>query len=305
VITISTNKGLIKVENWADIEERVGFLKDLNPADHELDSIIGRYVFADKIRCGLSTCHKPHAKGYIVATKSGRETNIGKDCGKTYFGVDFEILTKQFDRDITESDNRDLLWNFRFQLHELESKIEALRREKRGADWVYKHSQSLINLSPRCPAEVVRRVSAMVKTKSNLLSVQREATKQEIENLEVIQKKKLERPYYIDEPIAEIAGIEVLYPENDLRKLLVLELEENIKVFKAKDVDSMTFDQLAYWKKWATSVERTLDVAGAAVAAGQRLLTPANMRPFLKTLERPEDATLFRTYVTTIMEGAE
>jgi hypothetical protein len=47
----------------------------------------------------------------------------------------------------------------------------------------------------------------MVKTRQGILSTQRVATAQEIENLEAIQGRKLPKPYYIDEPIAEIAGI--------------------------------------------------------------------------------------------------
>jgi hypothetical protein len=39
---------------------------------------------------------------YVVATTHGIETNIGKDRGKTYFGVNFETMSKQFDRDIRE-----------------------------------------------------------------------------------------------------------------------------------------------------------------------------------------------------------
>lgn len=232
MITISTNKGLTKVEKWEDIQTRPGFLPDLNPADHELDSIIGRYIFPEKIRCGLSNCHTLHTRGYIVSTKSGRETNIGKDCGKTYFGVDFELQARKFDRDITESENRDLLWNFSFQLDEVERKIEALRKGDRGADWVNKNVQILKNPG-RIPNEIVRRLATMAKTQSNVLMAAREATEKEIKRLEESEKRSIKRPYVIEEPIAEIAGIDALYPENDLRKLIVIDLEEELKSFKS------------------------------------------------------------------------
>jgi hypothetical protein len=111
MITISTEKGLIKVSDWSEITGRVGFLKRLNPAEHELASILGRYVFPDKVNCGLSHCGTEHAKGYIVTTKDGHETNIGKDCGKKYFGVDFQVMANRFDRDMTEQENRETLWN--------------------------------------------------------------------------------------------------------------------------------------------------------------------------------------------------
>lgn len=81
MIAINTAKGPFKVESWEDVLERPGFTLDLDPNLHKLDSVIGRYVFGDMVRCGLSNCHTPHTRGYIVATKSGRETNIGTDCG--------------------------------------------------------------------------------------------------------------------------------------------------------------------------------------------------------------------------------
>ncbi len=190
MITISTNKGLTKVENWEDIQTRPGFLSNLNPADHELDSIVGRYIFPEKIQCGLSNCRTPHTRGYIVSTKSGRETNIGKDCGKTYFGVDFELQARKFDRDITESENRDLLWNFSFQLDEVERKILTLRKGDRGADWVNKHVQILKNPG-RIPNEIVRRLATMAKTQSNILTAAREATEQEIKRLEDNEKRAI------------------------------------------------------------------------------------------------------------------
>lgn len=138
MITLNSEQGLISVENWEDIESRPGFITNLNPSDHQLESIIGRYLFKEKIRCGLSNCHTPHAKGYIVTTKDGQSTNIGKDCGKKYFGVDFEYLSKKFDRDITEKENRNYLFSFSFQIEEVERTISDLRKKERGADWVYK-----------------------------------------------------------------------------------------------------------------------------------------------------------------------
>lgn len=302
MITISTEKGLIKVDEWNDIIERPGFKQSLNPNEHELASILGRYVFAEKVHCGLSNCGTPHTKGYIVATKDGNETNIGKDCGKNYFGVDFELMARQFDRDMTEKENRDLLWNFTFQLEEFETKIATLRSGEKGADWVHKHSQVLINPNPRMPLEVVRTMAAMVKTKSDVLRVQRQATEHEIENEEALQNKKIARPYYIDEPVANILGIEALYPENDLRKLLVLELEEKIKTFKSKKIDEMTFEELSKWKKWAVSVDLTLETASTTTRYGQELLSHKNLVPLLKVIEKGQDQDLFRNYLETIRD---
>jgi hypothetical protein len=304
MITLNTNKGLVKVEGWDEIESRPGFVKNLNPAEHTLDSIIGRYIFKEKISCGLSNCHRPHAKGYIVTTKDGHETNIGKDCGKTYFGVDFETLTKKFDRYITESENRERLWSFSFQLEELESKIAELRNGKKGADWIHKHISPLVSQSGDCPVEVVRRIASMLKARTTILTIARVATESEIQNMEAAQNRTLPRPQYVDEPIAEIDGVQVLYPENDLRKLLILDLQENIKVFKEKDIDTLTFEELQHWAKWIVSVENTIERARVAISLGNSLLTQANLEPFIKILATEKDKALFRAYIKKLNQPA-
>ncbi|MFC6523078.1 hypothetical protein ACFQAT_28340 [Undibacterium arcticum] len=175
MITINTNKSVVRLDGWDDLIGRAGFSTNLDPAEHDLDAIIGRYNIGERVRCGLSNCHTLHAKGYLVSTKSGRETNIGKDCGKAYFGVDFENLAKQFERMSTEQDNRELLSNFSFNVEELDTKIRTLRHGQRGADWVNKHSRCLIDPNSRVPVEVVRAVTKLVKANANefLSSVRR------------------------------------------------------------------------------------------------------------------------------------
>lgn len=302
MITLNTEQGLINVENWEDIESRPGFVYDLNPADHNLEAIIGRYLFKEMIKCGLSNCHTPHSKGYIITTKEGLSTNIGKDCGKNYFGVDFEDLSKKFDRDITEKENRTRLESFRFKIEELERTISDLHKNDHGADWVYKKSRPLTYTSNECPEVIVRRISVMLKTGTNVLSVEREATQKETEALEAAQDRKVHRPHYIDEPIAEISGIQALYPENDLKKLLVFDLEEKLKVFKGKDVDLLSYDDLRHWTKWANSVENSLEKAENSVALGNNLLSRRNLEPFNQILTKNEDKNIFRLYLKSCLD---
>jgi len=300
LITINTNKGLIKTEAWEDIESRPGFVKDLNPKDKKLDSIIGRYIFKEKIRCGLSNCHTQHTKGYVVATKDGYETNIGKDCGRTYFGVDFETLSRKFDRDVTEVENREKLWSFNFQIEEIEKRIHDIRSSKNGADWVQKYTRPLISRNKGCPDEVVGRLLNMVKTRTNLLTTQRLATNQEIEDIKAIENRKIEGPHYIEETVAEISGVEALYLENDLRELLVIELGNKINELKENDIDQMSFEELRRWAKWIGTVENTIDNSVSIVEQGKRLLNTSNLEPFLKIIDLKKDENLFKKFLQSI-----
>jgi hypothetical protein len=281
VITISTNKGLIKVDSWEDVIGRAGFTDNLDPAEHELQAIIGRYIFGDKVRCGLSNCHTPHVYGYLVSTKTGRETNIGKDCGKIYFGIEFTQAAKQFDIDLAAQENRDLLWSFKFQIDELEDKVESIREGDMGANWVQKRCDALRNPA-KVPIEVTRQMGELVKQKSGLLTIVREATEQEAENLEQQRMRKLDRPVYVTDFEAQLKGIEALYEENDLRVLLILGVEDKLKGFKRLAIDDLSNAQLSYWKKWATSVDLLLESAIRAVEYGRELLKEENLSPLLR-----------------------
>lgn len=100
MITLSTDKGLVRIETWEDVLTRPGFKTDVDPRAVSLKSIIGSYAFATFLPCGLSSCHTPHGRGYLVLTSDGHETNIGKDCGKKYLallalGVGFHARKKK------------------------------------------------------------------------------------------------------------------------------------------------------------------------------------------------------------------
>lgn len=299
MITLNTDKGLIKVESWEDVTSRPGYMPDLDPKDKKLKSVIGSYQFKEKIRCGLSNCHTPHAKGYIAATEDGYETNIGQDCGKKYFGVDFETLSRKFDRDVTEKDNRERLWSFRYRLKELEEKIDNIRKSI-GGDWVYRNLQALTNLNRGCPPGVVKRMTAMAKSRNGLLTTQRLATDEEVDDLSAIEGRAIEKPYYINEPLAEIKGLDALYPENDLRELLVKGLSSEIRSFQEKDIDQMSYSELAKWSKWLATIEVTLSTAELAVASGKRLLSPKNLEPLLAVIDPKEEAPVFRMFLASL-----
>ena len=289
MITINSEKGLVLVNNWSDIETRPGFLKNLNPRDHKLKSIIGRYVFEQKIRCGLSDCHTPHHKGYIAVTEDGFETNIGKDCGKTYFGVLFEQLSSTFDRDLRAFEDRETLNSFRFSLDDLEALITSLRQSEHGADWVFRNVQRLFSAGRGCPPEVVDEIRRMVRARDAVVRRQRPATEAEIQLLEAAEGRRVPRPHYFEEIAGRLAGIEALYPENDLRELLVIQVEEVLREFRDLSIPDLSGRELRRWVKWSQSVEGILERAEAAVRFGRHLLTAENLSALSRFVSLSEE----------------
>lgn len=306
MITINGEKELVRVEDWADIESRPDYDCDLDPAAHELEAIIGNYVFSDKIRCGLSNCHTPHGRGYLVATKDGRLTNIGKDCGRIYFGVDFETMSRQFDRDMAAKENRERLWSFSFRIDNVLGEIQQIRRGEdgaKGADWVHKRSRALVQLNQGVPELIVRRVLEMLRIGSDAVDTQREATKEELERADALAGRRLPRPHYVEEIVGRVSGLDALRPQNDLREILIVDLETRIKEFSALNIDALTHVELSRWAKWAGAVDLQLENAAAAADLGRRLLTPPNLAPFESVLTNAQDVSMFRAYLRSLSEA--
>ncbi len=301
MIVLNQAKELVRVETWEDIQGRPGFTDNLNPDAHELSGIIGQYAFSEKIHCGLSTCRTPHSRGYLVVTKAGLETNMGKDCGKNYFGVDFQTMATQFDRDIRDKEARERLWSFSFQLDVLKERIKDLREGNRGADRIHKIVQQLVDQGKLVPSIVRRRISSMLKTGSIDLTIDRELTEQEYALEEARTGRSIKRPKEISEKISTVLGLEAMYKSNNLREILIIDLEENVKIFESLDIDVLTSKELTRWSKWAGTVEQRLDVASQALAASHILLQRKNLEPFMHLIQDDEEKANFEKYLAILL----
>jgi hypothetical protein len=297
MITLNTEKGLVEVETWEEILGLPGFMESLDPTDHKLKSILGRYVFKDQIACGLSDCHTLHNKGYIVETETGAVTNIGKDCGKREFGVNFETLSRNFESDIQARNNREMLATFSIAIDELQEKIQDIRKGERGADWLNSKIQEITHPGNGCPDAIVSRVNRMARDRQGRLTVERRATREEIDAMDAAAGREGSSERIIEDTIGTIQGLPALYPENNVREILAIQIEKRLKEFRAADIDSMTPSELREWVRWITSVDLLLERARAAVVAGLQFFHPDNLGQFTQTLTDRSDQATFRAYL--------
>lgn len=302
MITLNGERGFEKVESWEEIISLPGFTDNLDPTKYKLREIIGRYIFKEKIPCGLTSCKQPHGKGYIVTTKTGEVSNIGNVCGKTHFGVEFNELSKIFDGAVTEHNNRESVGSFLFQLDNNIERVENIRSgDTTGADWIYKTSRALIQKGRGCPESVTTLVSRLVRNRSGAIIIPRIATEAEVKDMEVIQNKTLGRPQYIEEAKGNLRGIEVLFQENDLRDLLVIDIEENLKSLADLDLDNATFRDLQRWSKWCGEFDEKLENSESAVSAGRMLLSKDNLMQLLPVLQDQKEVSEFRKWLSATL----
>jgi hypothetical protein len=238
-------------------------------------------------------------------------TNIGKDCGKREFGVDFETLSRNFESDIQARNNRELLATFSIGIDELQEKIQDIRKGKHGADWLNSKIQEITHPGNGCPDAIVSRVNRMIRDRQRRLTVTRRATREESDAMDAAaegvrpsdrREDPSERREYtseriIEDTIGDIQGLTALYPENNVREILAIQVEKRIKEFRAADIDSMTRSELREWVGWATSVDALLERARAAVVAGRQFFDPDNLSQFAQTLTDRSDQATFRAYL--------
>lgn len=177
MITLNRERGFEKVESWDDVTSLPGFTAQLDPAENELTEIIGRYIFADPIPCGLTNCHQPHKKGYVVATSGGDVTNIGNVCGNNHFGVDFDQLSKAFDRALADHNNRENVGSFLFRYDRHKATIETYKQG--DATRLHKTANKLAHRGRGCPDEIVGTIQDMVRRRDNTIQVSRQASKED------------------------------------------------------------------------------------------------------------------------------
>lgn len=280
MITLNTEKGLVRIESWNDVLEMAGFTVDIDPETVKLKSIMGSYAFKDFIACGLSSCHQPHGKGYLVELADGRVTNIGQDCGKTYFSVNFEEMRVVYDRERRAKERRETLVSLQHQLPAIEERIRLLKESPLSGTWVHKLSQSLTGATTGLPSEVTTLVKKLLRARSGRLTQQRIATKEERERLQA-SGQRLEKETYVEDLVGQLDGIAALYPENDLRKLLVKKLRGELDELVLADVDQLDDRSLARLAKWSEEIEPTLVRAAEVIGLGQRLFLQANIRQLM------------------------
>jgi hypothetical protein len=271
----------------------------LDPSDHELEKIVGQYLQKGEVACGLSDCREPHRRGYIVATTTGNLTNIGKDCGRKYFGVDFEEHAKRFDRDVAESGYRRSLSSFLFQIDEIDAKIAQLRAH--GIQVIHRQLQMLRDRSKGCPEPVLRALGDMVKRGDGRLETQREATTDELAALDAAAGKPVKRPHYFVETVGHIRAIRALYPQNDLHQILTLDIEEPLQEFRSADIDKMSMATLKRWSKWAGTIDAAIDQVAQVADAARELLTRDNLLQLNATLASSRERDEFAGFLRTLL----
>lgn len=301
MITLNSDKGLVRIESWDDIASRPGFTAHVDPKAVKLKEIIGSYAFDALIPCGLSTCHQPHGNGFLVVTEGGNETNIGRICGKRHFSVEFTQMSRIFLRAVRAQQNREFLWEVKHRLPSIAAEVAALKSGKNGASWIYPCINLLTGMSGALPVPITNAVRQAIRRGDGVLTIQRAATHEERDTRAAAAVVKgLERrdriSAFVEEQVGRLEGFTALAPGSGLRDILGV-IEPFLSTLPDTDIDSLPDKQLRELSKVGSELDANLERLRTVIAIGRRLLMRQNVQQLARFATSRAETQLFERFL--------
>lgn len=302
MITLNSERGLVRIASWDDIESVPGFTADIDPKTVKLKEIIGSYTFGALIPCGLSTCHQPHGNGFLVAAADGRVTNIGRICGKKHFDVEFTQMSRVFLAAVRAQQNREFLGELRNRLPTISTEVATIKTEQHGAAWINTRVNQLIGKSTALPTPIINAVRQAVRRGDGSLIIERAATKKEREERSAaVDVKGLEHlrrnvPFVVEDRVGQLDGFPALAPGNGLREIIG-SIEPLLAALSEADIESLPDKQLRELSKVGGELDANLEHLRNVVAAGRRLLTRQNIQQLTRFATSSADSRSFATFL--------
>lgn len=274
-----------------------GHIMPLVPKQH----IIGDYEFtsAEALTCGLSTCHREHWHGFVVATRDGFETHIGRDCAKRHCGLNWGELQSQFRKETDDRDRR--LW--------LEKTVGERDTMLSDAAALFKDVEAITQkvdavLNRLAKEQDILRAFRDAQKVGGAIRVEREIDKETVERLDL----KPNQRHRMD-TVGTLAAIEVTIPVRGSSTLPGKRIMLDLKNDAIPVLQTLTHDNLRNLserkrKEKSTEVQRAQDTIGGAkrhLVTAARFLEPANLAAIGKIeVAKPNSRTerILRSFAT-------
>lgn len=301
MITLNSERGIVRIMSWEDIESVPGFTAEIDPKTVKLKEIIGSYTFDVMIPCGLSACHQPHGNGFLVAAEDGRVTNIGRICGKRHFSVEFTQMSRLYLAAVRAQQNREFLGELKHRLPNITAEVVSLKAGERGAAWINTRINQLTGKSGSLPAPIVNAVRNAVRRGDGTLTIQRAATKKEREALAAAadvagQERRNRISDFVEVQVGQLNGFAALSPGNGLRDFFGA-IEPFLATLSEAEIDSLPDKQLRELSKAGGELEPNLERLRAVIASGKRLLVQRNAQQLSQFATSRAESKLFDQFL--------
>ncbi|WP_374607277.1 hypothetical protein [Thermomonas sp.] len=299
MITITVERGLVRLKSWEDLYETPGFTRDLDPKTVHLKEIIGVYAFDSRQPCGLKSCRQPHSNGYLVTTTAGQVTNLGSVCGKNNFSVTFTNLQKAFDRDFRAKERRERLEVLKSRLPDVITRIDTI---KARAGQFYTPIRHLGGDSGSMPRVVVDAIRGMRRSGDGAISRTRKATKQEQELALETGNARPGTPYYLTETAGRLSGVGAISASSALRTTFQ-ELEPALRKLQSQDVESLSDKDARHLDKVTGGLDSRIEQLQQTVDLLGTFASRENLSQLESLIESASDRKLFSIFLESLPSG--
>lgn len=257
----------------ADFRERPRYREDVDPTQTKPIKILAPYSFSEGTRCGLKNCHQSHFSGYLVRTADCMETNIGWQCGRKHFGVEFVMMRRRFDREEKTRRYSARLQETAANLDQLLERLNSMADQRFGGKWLY---SGLIQFSRLYPLEIVTMLRQRGLQRELVVTEARRRTPEELAAARATNPGvDPENLRYVPERRGTLRGLSIFTVDVykwPLRQL-VLELNE----FRSLNIGGLKFNALSRWYKWATELEQRLNQCELMIDEGRKFFQTDNL----------------------------
>ncbi len=294
MITISVERGLVRLTSWEELYETPGFVRALDPKAVQIKEIIGVYSFGTREPCGLKNCRQPHGNGYVVTTTDGNVTNLGNVCGNRAFSVAFTNLRKIFDKDLQAKERRERLEVLQSRLPTIVARFQDLRDEAKP---LYKAAMNLRGTGvPQSIADAIKR---MVRSGDGAITKNRKGTKQEQEIALESGAARPGMPYYVTETIGRLSNLGALQASETIRTT-IMELEPALNRLQECDVSKLADKEARHLDKATGGLDSKLDQIEQVVTSLRAFVSPQNISQLASILDSLADRKHFGMFLSTL-----
>ncbi|WP_392552888.1 hypothetical protein RHO14_03230 [Orbus wheelerorum] len=291
----------IQIHSWDDILNRPNFVTSFDPQGKELADVIGEYSFKEKLSCCLTNCNQPHNYGYLVLTSTGEETYIGNICGKKIFGeINFKSKTRSFDRSLKVSQAKQSLLENKDKLTFWFDRLNSL---KPVAKIILKKMTQISNID-QVGSFARSEFSNMMRLGNGRIIWIRKADQHEID---VMKLQGRSPPYEVEELIGVVSYTSVLSDANNLKNLLLVELEETLIKLSLMPPDIDDEDFILETSKKVNNIENCFNQVTSILDNSKKFFTEENLKPILNKMikdntipNNDKNIKIFRTFLRSL-----
>lgn len=286
---------------WDEVKSRKNFKDNISGKKEKLLKIIGAYQFREKIKCGLKECKSPHLRGYIVITENGTETNIGNCCGKKYFGVHFDNLSKNFSQHQKDYKGRQDIFNAQKNLPHLSSYLNKIIGNKDKLLKTHLLWENVTNAN-YVGSTIARKLRELCSKNSTLITISVENNDERKKDILSSFSNKSQKKYD-NLFVGNIKYIEAVAKKHDIKKTLN-EIESDIKEISECNELELHGAKLKKISKISNELNNKIKLFEQDVSLVKRFLKKENMVTMMLLLqslpnsyEIEEEKKLFRKFL--------